>query len=278
MEDLRVAAVAMCSLEGEKEKNLARMRSFVRRAAARGARMVCFPELCISGYSLRPDIQLLAEEIPGPSTRAVLAMARESGVAVLAGLAERGAGGTIYISHLAAGPRGLIGVYRKLHLGRSEEKLYQPGRKCPVFHFQGSRFGIELCFDGHFPELSAVLALKGAEVLFFPHASPRESSPEKRRRWLRYLAARAYDNSVFVVACNQAGGGDGRLRFPGTILILNPRGKILARDRGGGEGMVLSDLKAADLAAIRQGRRGFFLARRRPELYRELTRDRRAGK
>jgi len=271
MEDLRVAAVGMRSLVGEKAENLARMESFVRQAAAQGIKVICFPELNISGYSLRPNMASFAETIPGPSTEAVLKMAKENDLLILAGLAERKSPNEVFISHFVASPRGLLGVYRKLHLGPPEEGIYQPGSSLPVFQDGGATFGIELCFDAHFPELSTLLALKGAEVIFMPHASPRESSQEKRERWLRYLAARAYDNSVFAVACNQVGESESGLIFSGATLILNPRGEVMAANSGEGEGMIFADLKAAALREVRENCRGFFLSRRRPELYKELA-------
>jgi len=270
MEDLKVAAAVMRSVLGRKAENLAGMEALVREAARGGAKAVCFPEMNISGYGLRREMESFAEPIPGPSTEAVLKMAREYGLMILAGLAEKAEENQYFISHFAAGPEGLIGVYRKIHLGPPEEGVYGAGSECPVFSFGGVRFGIELCFDGHFPELSSLLALNGAEVIFIPHASPRESSSEKKARWLRYLPARAYDNSVFLVACNPLGESESGLDFPGTSLILGPKGEILAESQAGGEEVILADLKKETLLKVRENSRGFFLGRRRPEIYTKL--------
>ena len=271
MEDIRVAAVVMQSAVGKKEENLDRMESFVRRAADQGVQIICFPEMNISGYGLRQNMATLAERIPGPITEAVLKIARENGLLILAGSAEKGAEGEIFISHFAASPEGLLGVYRKLHLGPPEEGVYRPGWAQPVFHYQGCTFGIELCFDAHFPELSTMLGVRGAEIIFIPHASPRESSEEKKERWLRYLPARAYDNSVFIVACNQAGETESGLALPGTALILNPRGELIAANGGGEEGIILADLKEVVFRKVRENPQGFFLNRRRPSLYEKLA-------
>lgn len=180
MEDVKIATVVMRSAAGKKEENLDRMESFVRRAADQGVQIICFPEMNISGYSLRQNMATIAESIPGPMTEAVLRMARENGLLILAGLAERGSIGEIFISHFAAGPEGLLGVYRKLHLGPPEEGIYQPGQAWPIFHYQGCAFGIELCFDAHFPELSTMLALKGAEIIL-SLMRPRGNLPKKKK-------------------------------------------------------------------------------------------------
>ena len=271
MEDLRVAAAVMRSAAGKRAENLARMETLVREAARRGARVVCFPEMNVSGYGLRQGMDSFAEPIPGPSTEAVLKMAREYDLLILAGLAEKTGKDRYFISHFAAGPEGLIGVYRKIHLGPPEEGIFQAGTECPVFSFDKARFGIQLCFDGHFPELSTLLALKGAEVIFIPHASPRESSAEKKARWLRYLPARAYDNSVFLVACNLLGETESGLAFSGSALILDPKGEILAESQDGGEEIILADLKSDTLRGVRENSKGFFLGRRRPAIYSKIA-------
>ena len=266
-----MAAVSMRSVVGKKQENLARMESMAEQAAQKGARVVCFPELNISGYTLKKKMDSFGETIPGPSTDAVLDMARAYNLLILAGLAEKKGENQFFISQFAAGPEGLLGVYRKLHLGPAEEGIYLAGDECSAFEYGKTIFGIELCFDGHFPELSTLLALKGAEVIFIPHASPRESREEKQERWMRYLAARAYDNSVFVVACNQVGKLKPGLNFSGAALILTPRGEILAASRGDEEGMILAELKRDTLQSVRESPRGFFLRKRRPKLYRDLA-------
>lgn len=267
MEDLRVAAVSMLCAPGNKAENLSRMEKLLRGAAQSGAKAVCFPELNICGYLLKRNLGEIAETIPGPSSEAVWQMAQKNEVLVLAGLAEK-KDGKIFISHFAAGPEGILGVYRKTHLATVEEGIYHPGEECPVFRHRGAVFGIQLCFDGHFPELSTALALKGAEILFFPHASPRESGQEKRDRWLRYLSARAYDNSLFVAACNPTGRTENGLSFPGAAVIIDPKGEVLAANQGEGEETILADLRREALLRVRGNPHGFFLNRRRPDLYR----------
>jgi predicted amidohydrolase len=270
-ENLKVAAVVMQSAVGKTAVNLERMEDFARRAAAQRVQILCFPELALTGYTLRKENLSIAEPIPGPSSDTVLEVARKNQVSILTGLMERDERGRTYISHVAASPQGLLGVYRKIHLGPAEEGIFHPGEEPSVFCDGGWTYGIELCFDGHFPELSTLLALKGSQMIFIPHASPRESPTEKRERWLRYLAARAYDNSVFLVACNQVGPSEMGLDFPAAALILSARGEVLAANQGEGEEMVTAELDAGALGEVRESSRGFFLKRRRPVLYRDLT-------
>jgi N-carbamoylputrescine amidase len=225
----------------------------------------------ITGYALKAEIEQYAEPIPGPCTHEVQRMAKEHNVTILAGLAERKAAG-IGITQVVVAPGGDIGAYCKAHLSQGERQFFLAGDQVPIFSAGGTRFGVQLCYDAHFPELSTLQALKGAEVLFMPHASPPPESPEQKRvRWMRYLAARAYDNSVYVVACNQTGDGGAGISFSGVALILDPRGEILGDTSGDEERMLIADLKADALVKTRSARMGFFLAQRRPDLYKELS-------
>jgi N-carbamoylputrescine amidase len=90
----------------------------------------------------------------------------------------------------------------------------------------------------------------GADVIFMPHASPRGTPTQKFNSWMRHLPARAFDNSLYVVACNQ-----------------NPSGRIVKKNTGGKEHMIVADLKAEELEKVRGHRMRYFLPNRRPDLY-----------
>ncbi|MCP4692284.1 MAG: hypothetical protein GY859_29840, partial [Desulfobacterales bacterium] len=127
------------------------------------------------------------------------------------------------------------------------------------------------CYDAHFPELSTHMAVNGADLIFIPHASPRGTSAEKYESWMRHLTARAYDNGVFILACNQTGDNEQGLDFPGLAMVLAPTGKILGKDVSGKEVIMVADLKAADLERVRAHRMAYFLPHRRPDLYAKAT-------
>jgi predicted amidohydrolase len=114
------------------------------------------------------------------------------------------------------------------------------------------------------------MALRGIEILFLPHASPRGEPVEKMDSWLRHMPSRAFDNGFYVVACNQVGRNKEGLEFPGVAVALGPDGRILESCRGKEEGFILADLKAGFLNEVRSHRMRYFLPNRRPELYREI--------
>jgi predicted amidohydrolase len=271
MRDVLVAAVCMHSEPGEVEKNLERMESFVHEASKRSAGAVLFPELSISGYTLKDPERIYDLDQSQRILERIARMAHDAKLVIMAGMVEILQEGRPHITHVVGGPDGLLGLYRKTHLSPPEEKNYRGGDSLNVFHENGITFGLELCYESHFPEISTVLSLKGAEILFMPHASPRGNPEEKTRSWLRHLPSRAFDNGVFVVACNQVGKTKENFSFPGVILALDPQGRILESYSGNEETMVFVELKAKALEETRTHRMKYFIPHRRRELYREIV-------
>ena len=274
MNKTRIALVQMESMLGRAGENLVKMEQFIRQAAQQKVDIICFPELCIPCYS-REQSDITAEPVPGPSSRRILAMAKQNSIMVLAGLAEKSHTGKPYITHLVAGPDGRLFKYRKTHLGNSEKPYFTPGDDLPVFHLENRAiFGVGICWDMHFPEVSTILSLKGAEIIFAPHASPSIVG-DRREIWLKYMGARAYDNSVYLAACNLVGNDGAGRSFCGGALVIDPRGNVTAEAFNNGEEMLVADLDPGIINTIRYHesssmRFSFYLKARRPELYGEL--------
>ena len=267
MKDIRIAAITCEAVVGEIDQNLAATIEWTQKAKAAGADLVCFPELNITGYCNRLEMVEIALTIPGPVSQKLSRLAKEEGIVVLAGMAERNPLGMPFASHCVFTPNGGVQTYRKVHTAPPEKKTYTPGDTIPVFTIHEITFGIQLCYDAHFPELTAAMTGKGAEVLFIPHASPRGNAEEKHHSWMRHLTARAFDNSVFVVACNQIGDNCNGLSFPGNAMAINPSGELLAKDVSPQASMLIVKLRAADLEAVRNHPMRHFFPHRRPDIY-----------
>jgi len=267
MKDIRIAAVIFHSELYEPSRNIESMEKWVRSARETGVKIICFPELNITGYGTDEKIFDVAEEIPGELTGIVSDMSSKYDIIILSGMAEKDKTGRIHASHIVVKPDGYIGVYRKLHIAPVEKELFSPGDEVRLFTTGEIKFGIQLCYDAHFPELSTKMALMGADVVFLPHASPRGTPEEKHRSWMRHLPARAFDNGLFVVACNQNGENSAGLQFPGTGMIIGPSGEVIEKNISGKEGMIVADLKAEDLERVRNNKMRYFLPNRRPDVY-----------
>jgi len=276
MKETRVALVQMQAKTGLVDENMKKIEWFTNEAARQEVDIICFPELCVQGYN-REMARLIAASIPGEISGAVGRMARQAGLTVLVGVAERSKTGEPYITHLVAFPDGSIQKYRKTHLGKSEIPYFTPGDEFVVLSCATARFSIQICWDLHFPEMSTILSLRGAEIIFAPHASPTIVG-DRRDIWLKYLSARAYDNAVFVAACNLVGDSGHGGSFCGGAMVIDPKGNVMAEAFNGREEMLVVDLDPTLLNTIRNKeaktmRNSFYLAGRRPELYGDLVKN-----
>jgi N-carbamoylputrescine amidase len=268
--DMKVAALSIPCPGGHVDRVVGRMETLVKRLRAEGVVLFCFPEACLTGYSVGPEVHQWARDLSAPPVRAVREMALRNRVHILAGLMERTPSGAFHLTHLAFSPEGEMTPYRKAHLSPQERRIFTAGDRPGLFPMDRTVGALALCYETHFPEWIARLALLGAELLCFPSASPHESPPEKRERWLRYLPARAYDNSAFAVACNQAGENGAGLTFPGVSLVIDPKGRVLAAAEGEEEAVAVATLNAGEISRVQSHPMANFLANRRPELYGDI--------
>ncbi|GAB6097855.1 carbon-nitrogen hydrolase family protein [Desulfatiferula olefinivorans] len=266
MKNLRVALSVFSASLGQTRANLDRMAEQIAEAASSGASLICFPELALTGYCSDERILSLALDADDDALASLQDMADKTPITILAGLAERDPAGRVYASHFVFIPDKPLGKYRKLHLAPPEKAVFTAGDQIPVFDLPGFRFGIQLCYDAHFPFLSTRMAEMGADAIFIPHASPRGSSEDKFLSWMRHIPARSYDNGVFTLVCNQCGAPDGGLVFPGLAFAVDPSGLVMARDLTGEAGLLYADLTDAAMEHVRRHRMRYFLPNQRHDL------------
>lgn len=271
----RIGLVQMESRVDAAEENLRIILKSARMASRQGVTHLCFPEMALHGYA-PAEAGCLAEPLSSLRVRAIAECAQELKMTLLVGMAELDTERPEkpYLAHLVALPDGQVHTYRKTHLGQNELEYFAPGEAFPVFASHGVKFAVGICWDWHFPEVAAIYSLKGAEILFAPHASPAIAG-DRVNLWLRYLGARAYDNSVYLGACNLCGGNGRGQTFSGGALVLGPKADLLGTMAAGKSGILTVELSAERLNRIRQPesasmKERFFLAERRKYLYREL--------
>ncbi len=264
---VRIAAVVCRCPVGEVAHNLDRTCYWTRQAKLAGATLVCFPEMNLTGYSNRKSIRAFAIDSQGPEIDALRRVSTDQEMALLVGFAEKAPDDRVYASHMVITPNGHTGMYRKLHLAPPEADHFAPGKTLRIFDWSGFRFGIQLCYDAHFPEIATRMAEAGADVIFIPHASPRGQAQNKHQSWLRHLPARAFDNGLFVVACNQTGDNGNGLAFPGNAVAFSPSGEVMGTHLSGDPGLLLVDLTDTLLQHVRNHRMRYFFPHRRPGLY-----------
>lgn len=223
-------AVAQFAPAASRDANLADMMDATRTAAARGARVVVFPEY--SSYFVDPFDDTLAgnaEDLDGPFVRALTDLARDLDVVVVAGLLERADDGRrVRNAVVAVGADGIRAVYRKLHLydafGQRESDWVEPGEIAPpqTFDVGGLRFGLMTCYDLRFPEVARTLADAGVEVALVPAEWVRGAL--KEHHWRTLLQARAIENTFFVAAADHPPP-----LGVGHSMVIDPQGVVMAQ-------------------------------------------------
>jgi len=214
---------------GNKERNLKQISEQAAKARKKNVDLLIFPELHLTGYTMRDEVSHLAESIPGPSTRKVEILAREHGVHIIFGMPEESeVKGVIHNTAVFVGPKGLIGRYRKIHLPThsvfEERRYYRPGQEAPVFKTVIGTIGLNICYDLYFPELTRLQALQGAQLVVCISASPGL----RRRFFEGFCLSRAMENAVYLAYVNRVGIEEG-LQFWGGSRVIAPNVSVLAQ-------------------------------------------------
>jgi deaminated glutathione amidase len=209
--------------------NLDTIARLTAAAAARGARLVVFPEY--SSYFIDPfDLSLAehAQPIDGPFVQALQALSLQHDVHIVAGLLERaGDERRVHNTVVAVDGSGLRASYRKLHLydafGQRESDWVEAGEigAPETFELDGLRFGLMTCYDLRFPEVGRQLVDAGADVFVVPAEWVR--GPLKEHHWRTLVHARAIENTVFVAAADHPPP-----LGVGSSMIVDPQGVELA--------------------------------------------------
>jgi N-carbamoylputrescine amidase len=268
--------------------NLEKTLAAARDAARRGAKIICTQELFRSQYFCQSEDHQyfdLAEPIPGPSTAAFQALAKEHQVVIIASLFERRAAGLYHNTAAIIDADGsLLGCYRKMHIPDDPlyyEKFYfTPGDLgFRAWQTRYAKIGVLICWDQWYPEAARLTAMQGAEILFYPtaigwHPSEKAAHGERQHNaWETIQRAHAVANGCYVVTPNRIGHeklvGDG-IEFWGQSFVAGTSGEILAKAGANKEETLVVPL---DLAQVNTTRTHWpFLRDRRIDAYGDLTR------
>jgi predicted amidohydrolase len=239
-----------------KEANFAKLERYARQAAAQGAQVVAAPEGFLEGYvgnqGHSPGLDrakyfAIGEEIDGPLMKRVSGLARELKVYLLVGYAERRKD-RMYNSAAIFSPDGTVaGHYSKSHTA-DDEPFNTKGTEFPVFPTPFGRWGTLICYDRQLPETSRTLALRGAQLILIPAWGGYGEMNDIMMR------VRAYENGVWLAFVH-----------PKRCLIIDPRGRVVAKDAGEFDQVVTATISIDP--ALRQP----LLDRRRPELYQDIV-------
>jgi len=288
MSILNVALIQQ-SCSDKRDANRAHTIAMIRTAKEKGARLVLLQELHASLYFCQTEAVAnfdLAEPLPGPSTEAFGAVARELGIVIVISIFEHRAPGLYHNSAVVIESDGSIaGIYRKMHIpddpGFYEKFYFTPGDLGfnPIQTSVG-RLGVLVCWDQWYPEAARLMALAGAELLIYPTAigwNPEDSEDEKQRQldaWMTVQRGHAVANGIPVIAINRVGfendpsGSGAGINFWGNSFVAGSQGELLHRSAAGEEEVAVVPIDSSRIENVR--RIWPFLRDRRIDYYQDI--------
>jgi len=238
-------------------------------AREQGSDLAVFPEATQARFSA--DLRAVAEPLDGPFCSGLSAAARDSGVALAAGIFEQAPDDRVYNTTDAFDSAGtLVAAYRKIHLfdalGTRESETIAPGSEVVTADLAGVRVGFLTCYDVRFPELARELAVRGADLIIVPAAWA--AGLFKEEHWVTLVRARAIENTIWVAAADQVPD----LHEPptsaptgvGRSLLVDPMGAVRL-DLGSARAIVAGTVDTEMTSRVRASLPS--LEHRRPDIF-----------
>lgn len=184
--------------------------------------ITCFPECFALGRSGVETLQYLNRV--SEETKSIVEAVKKTGKTVILPLIEKHPvmRNRFYNTTCIIHNGDVIGTYKRVVIHPMEKSFIQSGKEFPVFELDDITFGVLICFEIAFPELTRVIALKGASVIFVPASAPKESD----YLWEARLKARAIDDQLFIVGVNRC-GEIGNEQYLGRSMVVSPRGEVI---------------------------------------------------
>lgn len=274
-----VAAIQI-SASSNVAKNIKKAVILTKKAARRGAEIICLPELYNVPYF--PQYQnenkdKFSESISGISVKAFSQVAKGFGVVIIVPIYEK-EGNKYHNTAVVIDEKGkIMDKYRKIHVPQDPgfyEKDYfkESDSGYKVFKTKYGNFAVLICYDQWFPEAARCVRLAGAEIVFYPTAIGNvigyNAEGDWHDAWETVQRGHAIANSMNVVAVNRI-GREGNMRFFGQSFISDPFGKVLKRASKNKEEILIVKL---DLERNKFYSEGWgFMRNRRPDTYESLV-------
>lgn len=283
MRKVKVAATQM-SCSGDIDENIRKAEVLVRDAAKQGAQIILLQELFETPYFCqkeKADYYPYATELENnKAINHFKNIAKELEVVLPISFYEKKNYARYNSIAIIDADGTVMGKYRKSHIpdgpGYEEKFYFNPGDTgFKVWNTRYAKIGVGICWDQWYPEAARVMALMGAEVLFYPTAigsEPQDGSIDSKDHWQACMLGHAAANLIPVVASNRIGkevDEDSSIDFYGSSFIAGPQGNKIVEAGRNEETVLVSEF---DLDALESGRIEWGIFRdRRPDLYRMIA-------
>ena len=267
MRQVTVALAQTSPVLSDVERNASDMCKIIETLCLRQKiDIIVFPELSSTGYECGVQFADLAERVSGRTVSTLCQHAAEYDTHIVFGLAERQKMESVaYSSAVLIDPEGeVLAAYQKVHLKGEQRLVFRPGFKYVTAETRFGIVGLMIGWDLAFPEAARCLALEGAELLCVCGSWEKPLAHE----WRTYGFARAYENAVFVAACNRV-GEEPTYSFFGESMIVGPGGVVQARLEEEEPGVAIATI---DLDEVRRRQEETqLLQARQPRSYRTVV-------
>lgn len=222
---MKISLVQMIIESNRIKINMDKIIAWINDAVINKCDIICFPEYALTGMISEDEYNEINEEI-NIAINEIEEIADKKNICIILGLVNR-VDGKLYNSQKVFIPNKAIDSYKKIGLGKKELTMYTQGNQLKIFEYKDIKFGISLCYENHFPNHIRNFAKSGANVVFAPHFMPGMNSEKRVKVWNKYMTARAYDNRIYMLACNGL-KSDGELNSGGGVAVWDYNGEILA--------------------------------------------------
>jgi beta-ureidopropionase len=250
---------------GDIDFNLQTLATTLQEAERASVDVLVLPELASSGYAFESSEEAAecSENIPsGNYSERLLSWSKKNRL-VVAGICEREESSIFNSAAMFCNGKHIV-TYRKAHLFNREKKWFSPGQsEPPVAVFGEYSYGVMICWDWIFPEMTRILALKGAQLVLHPANLVLDYCQKA-------MQTRALENGVFTATANRL-GKERDLLFTGKSQITDNRGEVLVTMRANETGVRSVDINPRDADNKNLTPANHLMDDRRPEIYHRLT-------
>ena len=269
----------------DRNANIKKAVELIREAASKGAKIICTQELFAMQYFCQTvDYAKYdwAEPIPGVTSNIIKELAVELSVVIVCCVFEYAMDGLYFTSAVVFDADGKnLGTYRKHHIPEGpqyvEKYYFAPGDSpYKVFHSRYGTFGVLICWDQWFPEPSRILAIKGADFIFYPSiigAEPDHPELDTCQNWIDAVKAHGIHNNIYIAALNRLGredatDGSGFMSFYGNSFVSDPYGRVMISGSKAKDEAIVCEVDYDLLDYLRE--KHPFLENRRVDSYKEI--------
>lgn len=257
VQEIKLALLQM-EVVDDKSANIKKAKKMISSASKEGAKLIILPEMFNCPYDNSRFRDYAENPSKSPTLDAMAEISRDKQIHLVAGSIPELSQGNIYNTSFFFNDKGaILGFHRKMHLfdidvpGKiffKESDTLTAGEKITVIESDLGKVGIGICYDIRFPELSRLMALKGADIMVYPGAFNLTTGPA---HWKTLLRSRALDNQIFIAAASPARNENASYVAYGHSLICNPWGEVI-KEAGSKEEILYSTINLEDNSKIRK--------------------------